>query len=216
MSDPTDTAPAPPIVKRAGNRGKGRPPILTPEIQAEIVSAVEVGDSNINAAAAAGIGESTLYAWIEKGTDRPEQPATATEAAVPAYHARSPYREFVEALSRARPRRRRALLSKTAAAVNGDTVTHYDADGRITKVEKRAPDGRLALRLLALIAPAEFAEKVVVENRHTNASGTGPVLVGGVAEFVAGMRGMSPEQLRALANGAEELEPLPEGDGDGE
>ena len=216
MSDPTDTPPAAPIVKRAGNRGKGRPPILTPEIQAEIVRAVEFGDSNINAAEAAGISQSALYAWIEKGTDRPEQPATETTPFFPAYHARSPYKEFAEALLRARPKWRRAMISKTAEAVNGDTVTHYDGAGKITKVEKRAPDGRLALKLLALRYPAEFAEKVVVENRHTNASGTGPVLVGGPAEFVAAMRGMSPEQLRALATGAEELEPLPEGDGDGE
>ncbi len=212
MSDPTDTPPAPPIVKRAGNRGKGRPPILTPEIQAEIISAVEVGDSNINAAEAAGIGESTLYAWIEKGTDRPEQPATETTPFVPAYHARSPYREFVEALQRARPRWRRAMVNKTAEAVRGDTITHYDSDGKITKVERRAPDGRLALKLLALRYPAEYAEKVVVENRHTNASGVGPVLVGGPAEFVAGMRGMSAEQLRAMAFGPDGLEPLPEGE----
>jgi transposase-like protein len=214
MSDPTDTPPAPPPVKRAGNRGVGRKPSLTPEIRDEIIKAVGVGDSNINAAAAAGIGQSTLYAWIEKGTDRPEQPATETSPAVPAYVGRSPYREFVEALSRARPKWRRALLGKTAEAVEGDRITHYDADGKITKVEKRAPDGRLALKLLALRYPAEFAEKVVVENRHTNASGTGPVLIGSHAETVAALRTMTPEQLRAITGtDTSDLAPLPEGDG---
>lgn len=210
MSDPTDTpAPTPPP-KRNGNRGLGRKPILTPEIRDEIVKAVQVGDSNENAAAAAGIGQSTLYAWISKGTDQPERPATETEPARAAVPARQPYKEFVEALQRARPKWRRSLLSKAAEAVDGDKITHYGPDGKITKVEKRAPDGRLALKLLALRYPAEFAEKVVVENRHTGASGTGPVMIGTISP--AALRGMTPDQLRALVTdpAAGVLEPLPD------
>ena len=104
-----------------------------------------------------------------------------------------------------------SLLSKAAEAVDGDKVTHYGPDGKITKVEKRAPDGRLALKLLALRYPAEFAEKVVVENRHTGASGTGPVAFGTISP--AALRGMTPDQLRALVTdpaAAGGLEPRPD------
>ena len=45
----------------------GRPTDLTPQAQAKIVLAIVGGNDNKVAAAHAGIGESTFYAWLERG-----------------------------------------------------------------------------------------------------------------------------------------------------
>ena len=45
----------------------GRPTKLTPEVQAIIVEAIEKGNDKTVAARLAGIGESTFYAWMERG-----------------------------------------------------------------------------------------------------------------------------------------------------
>ena len=45
----------------------GRPTKLTPQVQAKIVQAIVGGNDITVAAAYAGIGESTFYAWLERG-----------------------------------------------------------------------------------------------------------------------------------------------------
>lgn len=45
----------------------GRPTLLTPEVQQTIVSALLEGMYRVVAAQLAGIGERTLYLWLEKG-----------------------------------------------------------------------------------------------------------------------------------------------------
>lgn len=45
----------------------GRPTKLTPDVQATIVEAIAKGNDKVVAARLAGIGESTFYAWMERG-----------------------------------------------------------------------------------------------------------------------------------------------------
>ena len=60
------------MVKKAKKSGPakgegGRPIILTPELQAEIVTYIEGGSYVETAAAGAGISKDTFYAWLKKG-----------------------------------------------------------------------------------------------------------------------------------------------------
>ena len=59
----------------------GRPTDLTPAVQARIVQAIVGGNDNKVAAAYAGIGESTFYAWLERG--RKERAAAVASPASP-------------------------------------------------------------------------------------------------------------------------------------
>ncbi|MEM7481072.1 MAG: hypothetical protein AAF481_07840 [Acidobacteriota bacterium] len=67
-------------IRKPGRRSK-----LTPEVQEKVVSAIRAGNYAAVAAAYAGIGESTFYAWLAKGRE-------AKSGA---------YREFLEAVKRA-------------------------------------------------------------------------------------------------------------------
>lgn len=52
----------------AGRKGRGgRPPELTPEVQAKIVKAITAGAPRRIAAISSGIGEKTLYTWLSRG-----------------------------------------------------------------------------------------------------------------------------------------------------
>lgn len=177
MSDVTT-----PPIKRHGNRGVGRKTILTPEIQAKIIEAVELGDSDLNACAYAGVSPSALYNWIQKGTDHP-----ATEDS-PARPARSPYKEFVGKLTRAR-----AVFR----------VNHLRCIARAAQGTKSAPgDWRASKFMLAVKWPDEFSERQVLEQRHTNATGQGPVVVATGGDLTAAIAQLAnlPEEVRdALA-----------------
>lgn len=65
--------------------GRGRPTKLTPEIQRVIVSAIAKGNTREVAAAAAGIGRTTLFTWMSTGS-------SATHG---------PYRDFLNAVKKA-------------------------------------------------------------------------------------------------------------------
>src|SRR5436309_6286257 len=72
---------------RMSNVGKsktGRKTKLSPDLQKRLLDAIAAGNYIHTACAAVGIGESTYFKWIERGR--------AGE---------SPYREFMEALTRA-------------------------------------------------------------------------------------------------------------------
>lgn len=182
------------------NRRTGRKTVLTPELQAEILKAIEVGDSDVNACACVGINKSTLYEWIKRG-ERGTQP----------------YKDFADALPRARATWRKRLLASAVSAVQGSSTTHYRPDGTIEKVERRAPDGRLALKLLAVRHPHEFSERHIFEQRHTGGDGTSPVLIGDAAKVAQAVATMTPAQLRAFTGtGTDDLAPDPEGEGGGE
>lgn len=64
----------------------GRPPKLTPEIQAKIVEVIADGNYQEVACRVAGIAPSTFHLWISKGSGD---------------DARKPYSDFVEAVTRA-------------------------------------------------------------------------------------------------------------------
>lgn len=70
--------------KRKNDSNGGRPTILTPERHKVICDAIADGATREVAAAAAGVGESTLYQWLKKGRDGLE-----------------PYVEFAEAIEKA-------------------------------------------------------------------------------------------------------------------
>lgn len=51
---------------------RGRPCLLTPEVQHTICSAIASGGYIATAAAVAGISERTLYGWMRRGADETE------------------------------------------------------------------------------------------------------------------------------------------------
>ena len=123
----------------------GRPSKLTPEVEARIVEAVELGATWEKAAEAAGVGASTLREWRQRGE--------ADEA---------PFAAFLAALKRAEAEGvARALRTIRQAAESGQWTAaawllerRYPADyGRRTEVavEARLPDSGVAelLRKLA-------------------------------------------------------------------
>jgi hypothetical protein len=82
-------------------RPLGRPSKLTPDTEARILGAIRCGAPNKVACAAAGIGESTLYQWLDKAEELPV----------------SDYAEFAESLTRARQEgiaARLAIIQKAA------------------------------------------------------------------------------------------------------
>ena len=82
----------------------GRATALTPAVADRIVSAVEVGVSWKDSAAAAGINEATLHRWRERGRE-----------------GRAPYRAFCERLDAAAARSVVAMqITVRQAASNGD------------------------------------------------------------------------------------------------
>lgn len=179
---PDDTGVTTPPTTRHGNRGAGRKTLLTPEIQKKIIEAIELGDSDINACAYAGVSQTAFYSWIQKGTD---QPATENSPARPA---RSPYREFAAELTRAR-----AVFR----------VNHLRCIARAAQGTKATPgDWRASKFMLAVKWPDEFSERQVLEQRHTNATGQGPVVVatgGDLATAIAELAKLPEEVRDALA-----------------
>lgn len=79
----------------------GRPTKLTLEVQEKICDAIKGGNHQVVAAAYAGIGESTYYAWLERGVKNKS----------------GEYVEFVEAVKKAQAdaETRNVLLIQTAA-----------------------------------------------------------------------------------------------------
>ena len=82
-------------------RPLGRPSKLTPDTEARILNAIRCGAPNKVACAAAGIGERTLYQWLEKSKELPD----------------SEYAQFAQSLTRARQEgiaARLAIIQKAA------------------------------------------------------------------------------------------------------
>lgn len=210
MADPTDT-PAP--TPRRGGPGRKPRLLIDPKLQAEIVGAIANGTPPRHAALAAGVAEPLFYQWIKLGTDDPGTPDTADGPGRPPRKARSPYKEFAEAVQKAKPRAIRNYVSTIAGAAKGATITTTTThpDGRVeVRTEQQPGEWRAAAWMLPRIAPDEFAEKRILA--HAGPTGTGPVLIGGPAEMVAAMRGWTPDQIRAAAGAATagEVEPLPD------
>lgn len=113
----------------------GRPTKLTPALQERILKLVRAGNYPETAAASIGVGRTTYYRWMERG----EKCAKGDEA----------YRDFREALTRAKATAEAAALAKVSK-------------GFADKV--RGPER--AQWYLERVAPDRFGrrDKVVVEN----------------------------------------------------
>jgi len=93
----------------------GRPTDLTPQVQAKIVQAIVGGNANVVAAAYAGIGESTYYAWLDRGRKEVTRLASSPWARPRATE--MPFLEFLEAIEKAQAdaeARNVALIAKAA------------------------------------------------------------------------------------------------------
>lgn len=177
-------------------RQTGRPTILTPEIEREILSCIELGDSDVNACLVAGVSREALRTWQRKGERGLE-----------------PYAGFAGRLTQARARCRRNHLGMIARAAQGTTIERTAADGTVT-VRRIPGDWRASKFLLACRYPDEFSERHILEQRHTNATGTGPVLIGTPDAFAQAAAAMTPEQLRAVL-ATDDLAPVPAEEGGG-
>lgn len=93
----------------------GRPTDLTPAVQARIVQAIVGGNDNKVAAAYAGIGESTFYAWLERGRKERARLAASPNARPRAKE--TPFVEFLASIEKAQAdaeTRNVALIAKAA------------------------------------------------------------------------------------------------------
>ena len=93
----------------------GRPTDLTPAVQARIVQAIVGGNDNKVAAAYAGIGESTFYAWLERGRKERARLAASPNARPRAKE--TPFVEFLASIQKAQAdaeTRNVALIAKAA------------------------------------------------------------------------------------------------------
>lgn len=195
---------------------------LDPKIGKAIIDAVGLGLPDSIACESAGLSLSAFYAWIEKGTDASARPASDTRGFRAARKARSPYKEFAEGLTRARAGftvNHVKLITRAAqGSVTTSTTTH--PDGRVEVRSEQAGDGdwRASKWLLSVRMPADFSERHIVEQRHTNGTGAGPVVIATDAVRVAAsVASMTPDQLRALTGtGTDDLAPDPEEEDGGE
>ena len=111
----------------------GRTPKLTPERSEEVCKYLRAGNYISTSCAAAGIGESTFYAWMKRGEEEKD----------------GVYREFVESVSRARVEAEVRNVALVQRAATGDwraaawflersLPAKY---GKSTKVEHSGPEG---------------------------------------------------------------------------
>ena len=129
-----------------------RPSKLTPEREAAICEALREGASWCAAAAAAGIAESTVHLWRERG-----------EAA-----RSGKYSVFSERTQRARAEGEAAAARQVFRSFTEPTIerrTETLPDGQVKRIEiERPPDAMMALRWLERHVPERWNPRVVVEH----------------------------------------------------
>ncbi|MEV4182232.1 helix-turn-helix domain-containing protein [Streptosporangium canum] len=117
----------------------GRPTKLTPQVQADLLAALQAGHSIASAAEMAGISERTVHTWRERGQadDAPEE-----------------FAQFAQALTRARAKARDILVAAAfAEAVGGIEIQQTIRPDGTEDVRTTPPNGRLALELPARMHP---------------------------------------------------------------
>ena len=159
----------------------GRPTKLTPELQAAIVADVEAGNYGETAAALSGIDRATFYRWMAVGKNGEQ-----------------PYRDFFDAITRARakaendalatvragfahvdrgPEHARWYLERTAPARFGrrdhvvvESKVREELDGALGKLETQL-DSETYQRVLAALASGDAgsAEAGTVEGERDSA-----------------------------------------------
>lgn len=112
----------------------GRPTKLTPELQADLIEALEHGMHQESACNRVGIAKATFYKWMERGRNEPE----------------SIYGDLVDAVEKARARPEAEALSAIHAAWRDGTWqaaawflerSHPQKYGRINRTEISGPEG---------------------------------------------------------------------------
>lgn len=174
------------VQRRTSRRTPGRPTRCVPEVTGKIIKAVRRGAHLEAAAYAAGVHPSTVYRWLADGQQDDTTPAG------PADDTKRAFREFSEALTRARAK---AELDMVAAVVEdakgGAVVKKLTRTWRNGTVEEEVtyapPNGRVALAYLERVHPARWGRQpleitgedggpIQVESRH--------VIIGALAERV--------------------------------
>jgi transposase-like protein len=109
----------------------GRPSKLTPALQERIVRAVREGNYPETAAQAEGVDRATYYRWMDKGA----KVAGGNDAASAKAEAEArPYRDFRDAVTRARATAQRKMLGYVAKAAP------KDPENARWYLERTAPD----------------------------------------------------------------------------
>ena len=112
----------------------GRPTKLTPELQADIIEALEHGMHQESAANRAGIAKGTFYNWLERGRNEPD----------------TIYADFLDAVEKARARPEAEALEAIHVAWRDGTWqaaawflerSHPQKYGRINRTEISGPEG---------------------------------------------------------------------------
>lgn len=156
-----------------------RPSKLTPALRERISQALSAGASYRAAAVSAGVGDSTLRAWLARG--RVEQaagrPARGTQRAIKRARREAPYVELLESVEQAAARAevRAALLIAKAAET----------------------DWRAAAWFLERRDPATFGQRLALE--HTGPEG-GPVELAGLGVDLSGCTDAELEILQKVAS----------------
>ncbi|SDH70051.1 Helix-turn-helix domain of resolvase [Sinosporangium album] len=152
----------------------GRPTLLTPELQQQIVTILEQGRTITDAAALCGIGRRTIHRWLADG-----ELDNADEA----------MRHFWRAVTHARAKGRAVLVDAAFEDVRGGfLVKEVERPDGSTERQWAPPNGMLALKMLERMDPEHWRPVKAVE---VTGAGGGPVAVShgvdleGLAERVA-------------------------------
>jgi len=174
-----------------------RPTSLTPDVQRRIVGAILAGNFQETAAGVGGINAGTLHRWLVRGREEEERLAAHPDRKRRA--SETPFREFREAVTRARAEVEAGHVAQLQRAAGGETVierrTIVHSDGREEIVERFAPaDWRASAWWLERSFPAHWGRRA-----HSSATGGASLAPGGpidrdvrVAELLERARRLQP------------------------
>lgn len=127
----------------------GRPTILTPEIQAKVVEALEIGSPRRAAAAFAGISVSSFMLWMEKGRSDTDDSPSHEE-----------YSEFYAAVNAAEAKAEHKAI-KTIQDVMGGEDPKASLKAATWWLGVRRPDdwtAKTTVKIESDITPTEYQE----------------------------------------------------------
>lgn len=174
-------------MSRRTPRRMGRRPLLTPEVEEQLVKATASGVPVEIAAEAAGIAKSTFMAWLQRGRDEEERLAAAELDGFDPEHSEvnEPYLRLWQRVVKARATAAtRAVLVIQKVAAGGSITEETEEtlpDGTVRKTVKRQPpDWRAAAWHLERQHARQFGKEAM----QVELSGPdgGPVEVGGAVD----------------------------------